>query len=74
MSTIRLDIADLTVFTFDTTAFARNAAPLASDSDSDLGSGYDTTDHICMAMTWLAEDCFGATAGCTPGSETCIEA
>jgi hypothetical protein len=58
---IRLDVDRIDVSTFDVVA-PRASAAMASD----------TTDEWCMAMTLLAEDCFGPTAGCTPGSEECV--
>ena len=61
MAKMQLDPEQLSVASFDTSSAA--TAVMVAESD--------TNDEWCLAMTLLTEDCFGPSAGCTPGSETC---
>lgn len=60
MKTTRLDLASLEVATFEPTPSVPTGAALAS---------VETNDEICWCMTWVPEDCFGPTAGCSTGTQ-----
>ena len=56
---IKLDPADLSVSAFETGAPAtQRNLQAAMQSDDTLG-------EVCYCNSWLAEDCFGPTAGCS---------
>ncbi|HSU14497.1 hypothetical protein [Longimicrobium sp.] len=73
MRKIRLDAGDLAVTSFHTLpapggvhsaglfAIATDPRPVP---DGEPTHSCDTVEYACLAMTKLAEDCFGPTAGC----------
>ncbi|HET6228673.1 MAG TPA: hypothetical protein VFE05_01265 [Longimicrobiaceae bacterium] len=60
MSKLSLNVADLAITSFEpaTTASAVAGGTIQS-------GGEDTLDQVCFCMTWVKEDCFGPTAGCS---------
>ncbi|HET7234015.1 MAG TPA: hypothetical protein VFJ16_28645 [Longimicrobium sp.] len=54
MQKLPLDLASLTVATFE---------PVTAPSRAAVSG--DTTDEVCYCFSLLAEDCFGPTAGCS---------
>ncbi|HET6228674.1 MAG TPA: hypothetical protein VFE05_01270 [Longimicrobiaceae bacterium] len=69
MSKLKLNTADLAVTSFQPapgTAQAAAAGSIDSIAVALTPILYaDTVDQICFCMTWVAEDCFGPTAGCS---------
>jgi hypothetical protein len=73
MARMRLNPTELTVDTFEMAAPARPTAPnasldavaIATISVATIFTNAQTNDQICFCMTWVAEDCFGPTAGCS---------
>jgi hypothetical protein len=77
---MRLNPTELTVDTFEMVAPARPAAPnasldavaIATISVATIFTNAQTNDQICFCMTWVAEDCFGPTAGCSTSDGTAV--
>lgn len=73
MSKHRLNLGDLAVASFEPLAPSANASLTIAVATATVievtRAQYDTLEQICWCMTWVAEDCFGPTAGseCSTG-------
>jgi hypothetical protein len=81
MARMKLNPMDLTVDTFQTAAGAPRTPAAAPNESAAVGTAIavatiylaaDTVDQICFCMTWVAEDCFGPTAGCSTSDGTAV--
>ena len=64
MSRLTLDLDQLAVTTFEP-----SVAYDSSSTNESLSCDCNTLDYGCMALSLLAEDCIGPSAGCTIGTE-----